>query len=202
MLIGLAAVGAVITISRFLRVWLPAAVALLLYTISSTAPLIPAFHFWKWTTAAMALLAGTALAWLCSTAAAHPWAAVRQPDLFPTRRINVFAVSLTVAAVVWNWPAYLDRGDFSPERTQLTHNHVQAAEFLREATEPDDVVLGDSGAVLTIIGPAGPKTVAPDGYLANPYVPFSHEQAPATTCWPRSRPGTNKLTGTSRVNTT
>ena len=45
--------------------------------------------------------------------------------------------------------------------------------FLREATIPNDVVLGTADAVRTIIGPAGRKTVAPDVYLANPYVSFS-----------------------------
>ena len=169
-LIGLATFGAVTTRSRLLLVWVAAATVLLLYAVSSTAPVVPAFHFWKWATAAMALLAGTTLAWLCSTTPAHAWAALRQPAVLPPRRVNLLAVSLTLAAVVWHWPVYVNRGDFSPERTQRNRSHVDAVEFLREATSPNDVVLGNAGAVRTIIGPAGRKTVAPHAYLANPYV--------------------------------
>ena len=87
--------------------------------------------------------------------------------------VNLIAISLTVAAVLWHWPVYVCRGDFSPERTHWSRDHVDAVKFLREATGPNDVVLGDTGAVLTIIGPAGRKTVAPDAYLANPYVSYS-----------------------------
>ena len=171
-LIALAAFGAVITTSRFLLVWVAGATALLLYAISPPAPLIPAFHFWKWATAAMALLAGTTLAWLCSATAVHPWVALRQRGSSP-HRVNLVAIALTVAAVVWHWPIYLDRGDLSPERTPRNRNHVDAVEFLREATSANDVVLGTANAVRIIIGPAGRKTVAPDAYLANPYVSFS-----------------------------
>ena len=171
-LIGLAAFGAVISTSRLLLVWLAASAALLLYAVWSTTPVIPAFHFWKWATAAMALLSGTTLAWLCSAAPARPWAAVRETP--PSRSaVNLIAISLTVAAVLWHWPVYVSRSDFSPERTHWSRDHVDAVKFLREATGPNDVVLGDTGAVLTIIGPAGRKTVAPDAYLANPYVSYS-----------------------------
>lgn len=172
-LVSLGVFGAIITTSRLLLVWLTTAVVLLLYTVSPAAPLIPAFHFWKWTTAAMALLSGATLAWLGSNAPAHAWAAVRQPAALPSRQVNLLAVSLTVAAVAWHWPVYVNRGDFSPERTQLSRDDVAAVKFLRGVTEPQDVVLGDVHAVLRIIGPAGRKTVAPDAYLANPYVPFA-----------------------------
>ena len=170
-LIALAAFGAVITTVPFLLVWVAGATALLLYAISPLTPLIPAFHFWKWATAAMALLAGTTLAWLCSATPVTPWAALRQRGSSP-HGVNLVAIALTVAAVVWHWPVYLDRGDLS-ERTPRNSNHVDAVAFLREATIPNDVVLGTADAVRTIIGPAGRKTVAPDVYLANPYVSFS-----------------------------
>ena len=172
-LIGLAAFGAVITTSRLLLVWVAAATVLLLYAVSSTAPVVPAFHFWKWATAAMALLAGTTLAWLCSSRPVPPWAVMRQSPSPPPRGRNLIAIALTLAAVVWHWPVYVNRGDFSPERTHFGGNHVDAVRFLREITGPNDVVLGDTGAVLTVIGPAGRKTVAPDAYLANPYVAYS-----------------------------
>ena len=171
-LVGLAAFGAVITTSRLLLVWLAAAGALLLYALSPAAPIIPAYHFWKWATAAMALLAGTAVAWLCSTTPAQAWAAVRQPAVPPPRQASLLAVALTVALVVWHWPAYVNLDDFSPERIPRTRHDVEAVEFLRDFTRPDDVILGNADAVRWIIGPAGRKTIAPDSYLANPYVPF------------------------------
>ena len=172
-LVGLAAVGAVITPSRLLLVWIATAAALLLYAVSSTAPVVPAFHFWKWTTAAMALLAGTTLAWLCaSTTPVRPWVAVRESPR-PSPGVSLLAISMTVAAVVWYWPVYVNRGDFSPERTEYSRDQMDAVAFLRETTRSNDVVLGNAGTVLTIIGPAGRKTVAPDAYLANPYVPYS-----------------------------
>ena len=170
-LIALAAFGAVITTVPFLLVWVAGATALLLYAISPLTPLIPAFHFWKWATAAMAFLAGTTLAWLCSARPVRPWVAVRESQP-PSPRANLIAISLTVAAVVWHWPVYLDRGDLSGQ-TQRNRSHVEAAEFLRETTSANDVVLGNAGAVRTIIGPAGRKTVTPHPYLANPYVLYS-----------------------------
>ena len=170
-LIGLAAFGAVITTSRLLLVWLAAAAALLLYAVSSTVPGIPAFHFWKWATAAMALLAGTTLAWLCSATPTRPWAAVRQSP--PPRGVNFIVIFLTVAAVVLHWPSYMSRRDFSHERRDWSRDHVDAVRFLREVTGPTDVVLGNADAVQAIIGPAGRKTVAPGAFFANPYVSFS-----------------------------
>ena len=170
-LIALAAFGAVITTSRLLLVWVAASAALLLYAVWSTTSVLPAFHFWKWATAAMAFLAGTTLAWLCSARPVRPWAAVRESH--PPPRANLIAISLTVAAVVWHWPVYVNRGDFSPGRTQRNRSHVEAAEFLRETTSPNDVVLGNFDAVRTIIGPAGRKTVTPSPSLANPYVLYS-----------------------------
>ena len=171
-LVGLAAFGAVIATSRLLLVWIATAAVLLFFAASSSTPVVPAFHFWKWTTAAMALLAGTTLAWLASTTPARPWVALREARR-PSQEVSLLAISMTVAAVAWYWPVYANRGDFSPERTQQGPDQVQAVAFLRETTRSDEVVLGDASAVLTIIGPAGRKTVAPDAYLANPYVPYS-----------------------------
>ena len=170
-LVGLAAFGAVITPSRLLLVWLATTTVLLLYAVSSTTPVVPAFHFWKWTTAAMTLLSGAALAWLCSATPVRPWAAVRESPS-PSLGVNFIAVSLTVAAVVWHWPVYANRDDFSL-MTERNRDQVDAVAFLRETTEPTDVVLGDTGTVRTIIGPAGRKTVAPHAFVANPYVPYS-----------------------------
>ncbi len=169
MLVGLAAFGAVITTARLLLVWLASAAVLLLFALLPTAPLIPAFHFWKWTTAAMALLAGTTLAWLCSTAPAHAWAALRQTGR-PPRGVNFIAIFLTGTAVVWHWHTYVNLDDFQARPQSIP---TDAVDFLRELTGPNDVVLGNNQAVKIIIGPAGRKTVALDGYLANPYVLFS-----------------------------
>ena len=128
LLVGLAAFGAVITPSRLLLVWLATTIVLLLYAVSSTTPVVPAFHFWKWTTAAMTLLSGTTLAWLCSATPVHPWAAVRESP-FPSLGVNFIAVSLTVAAVVWHWPVYANRDDFSLREERRGRDMVDAVAF-------------------------------------------------------------------------
>lgn len=172
LLVGLAAFGAAITTSRLLLVWLGAAAALWLYALSSVGPVIPAFHFWKWSTAAMSMLAGVTLKWLCSTIPQQAWAAARQPTSLPSGRTNLLAITLTVVAVAWQWPTYVNRADFLIEPSR-THHDVAAVKFLRDATRPDDVLLGNDFAVRAIIGIAGRKTVAPGQSIANPYVPFS-----------------------------
>ena len=139
--------------SRFLSAWAIGAVAFVLYAVAPVPPLVPAFHFWLYVTAALAILAGSAFAWLCPRPAG--------------------AILVTVALVVWNWSTYVDRADFRVTRAgsqSRSADQVAAARFLREVTKPDDVVLGTYGAANLIIGPAGRKVIAPAPVFANPYV--------------------------------
>ena len=165
LLVGLGALGAALTSSWMLRLWLAAAGALLIVALVVPSPMLPAFHFWKWSTAVLVLLAGAALAWLCTTVAARV-------GMRPARAAFI-AAGLMLIAVVGFWPAYVGRADFSPETAARSREEVSAAAFLREVTQPEDVVLGNHYAVRVIIGIAGRKTLAPDPYLANPYVPFA-----------------------------
>jgi len=63
LLIGLALLGCCVASGRLLLTWFAAAALLTLYGTLADAAVIPVFHFWKWLTAAMTLLAGGFLAW-------------------------------------------------------------------------------------------------------------------------------------------
>jgi hypothetical protein len=160
LLIGAATVGLWLVRSRFGLVWLLASLGFLAYTLGPTPPLLPGFHFWLYTTAALSIFAGCAIAWLC------PW-----PMAF---------VPIASAVVLWNWQAYSTRADLRLVRFySLRRNpeHFAAAAFLRRVTKPDDVVVGTYGSVRLIIGPAGRKTIAPDPNFANPYRDFESRAA-------------------------
>lgn len=159
-LIAGALAGAIIARPRFVIAWLGVALALTLYAMVPARTFLPAFHFWLYVTAALALLTGTALAWVC-------------------RNTLVLAV-VTIVLVAWNWHAYESRADLATGRflsLQRIDDHIAAATRLRALTTSDDVVLGGNGVVRLIIGPAARKTVAPDPFFANPYVAYEPRNA-------------------------
>lgn len=145
---------------RALATWLGTAFVLMLLNTWAFARWLPAFHFWLYTTAACAALAGCTIAWLC-----------RSPRI---------VVGLVVAACVWNWSTYANRGDFRLGRQQALardENLSRAADRLHSTTRPDDVVLGNDLAVLFVIGPAGRKVVAGLEVFSNPYVASAPRRA-------------------------
>lgn len=138
-----------------LLAWCFGALALTLYSLSPWRPIVPAFHFWVYTLAAVCVLAGWALSRL-------------SPNPVP---LSVILIIL----VAWNWSSYTTRNDLAVERRNALGRraeHLEAVTLLRRITRPDDVVVGNYGAVRLIIGPSGRKTVAPDEYFANPYVEY------------------------------
>jgi hypothetical protein len=159
-LIAAALAGLWIVRSRFLATWIVVAFAMTLYALAPPTPLLPAFHFWLYVTAALAVLAGALLAFLA-------------------RNTYLFA-ALAVILVAWHWNAYVTRPDFQAGRflsARRNADHIAAAAFLRTVAQPDDVVLGNDGVVRLIIGVAGRKTVAPDPLFANPYVEYESRRA-------------------------
>ena len=177
--------------------WGDGAAALRYFAADSADPSLPLLEVGD---AAMALLAGTTLAWLCSATPVTPWAAWRQRGSSP-HGVNLVAIALTVAAVVWHWPVYLDRGDLS-ERTPRNRNHVDAVAFLREATIPTMSCLGP----LTRCEPSSDLPVG-RRWLQTCTSPirmfrFLRAHGPATACWPRSRRETYEPTTISPVSTT
>jgi hypothetical protein len=141
--------------SRLVWAWLIAAAGLTVSTIFGLTPLVPAFHFWLYFTALLAILAGRTLAFAC-----------RPAPIF---------IALTLALVVWNWKPYTERADLQGGRflaARRFSEHIEASVLLRMVTSPDEVVLGTPAGVRLIIGPAGRKTVAPDPLFSNPYVDY------------------------------
>jgi hypothetical protein len=86
--------------SRVLATWQVAAAALTVYAMVPVTRLIPAFHFWLYTTAALILLAGPTVGWVC-----------RKP---------IVLVSAAVVLVVWYWPTYTGRADIRVGRYLAT----------------------------------------------------------------------------------
>jgi hypothetical protein len=135
--------------------WLAAASIGLVYNVSSLPRIVPAFHFWLYVTAALAILAGATLAWL-----------VPRPFTL---------LGLTLAGLIWYWPTYTSRSDLRSGRAQAftrNQNLALASDFLQRSLRPDEVVLGSNSTVNLIIAPAGRKTVAAEPVYSNPYVPI------------------------------
>jgi len=146
--------------SRFVWAWFVAAFGLTLSTIFGVTPIVPAFHFWLYFTALLALLAGRTLAFVCRPAPAF--------------------IAIALALVVWHWKPYTERADLQGGRflgARRFREHIDGAALLRTVTTPDEVVLGTPAAVRLIIGPAGRKTVAPDALFSNPYVEYESRQS-------------------------
>jgi hypothetical protein len=146
--------------SRLVWAWLLAAAGLTASTMFGLTPIIPAFHFWLYFTALVALLAGRTLAFVC-------------------RPAPVF-IGLILVAVAWNWKPYTERADLQGGRflaARRVADHIDAMKLLRMVTDSDDVVFGTPAAVRLIIGPAGRKTVAPDPLFSNPYVEYGSRRA-------------------------
>lgn len=147
-----AAVGLAWLRSRVLVTWLVTAALLLGFSMTDT-PVVPAFHFWIYLMAAVVLLCGVALARVLRT----PWA----------------LMAVVCALVVWHWPEYTARQDFTLTRALAIGRNPDFAKMsasLRRLSRPEEVVLGTYGAANLIIGPAGRKVVAPHPFMGNPYV--------------------------------
>jgi hypothetical protein len=158
--IALAAAGLWRIRSRLVWAWLLAAAGLTASTMFGLTPIVPAFHFWLYFTALVAMLAGRALAFVC-----------RPAPMF---------IALTLALVAWNWKPYTERADLQGGRflaARRVADHIEAVTLLRTVTDSDDVVFGTPASVRLIIGPAGRKTVAPDPLFSNPYVEYASRRA-------------------------
>jgi hypothetical protein len=145
--------------SRAVITWMGAASILVLTGLLQT-PIVPPFHFWIYLLAVVALLCGVLIAKVLIKPAV--------------------VVAAVLVAVVWHWPAYAARQDFTlVRRLALDRNPNFGAMTLalRRLSLPDEVVLGTYGAANLIIGPAGRKVVAPQPAMANPYVPVEQRVA-------------------------
>jgi hypothetical protein len=137
--------------NRMLVGWLVISAALTI--VNMITPVVPAFHFFSYTLAALLVLGGG----LAATVVRSPLA----------------AASVAVVATVLFWPTYLTRQDFTLTpgiARSRDPNFPRATRELRRITTPDEVVLGTYGAANLIIGPAGRKVIAPDPSSGNPYV--------------------------------
>lgn len=164
LLIAAGFAGLFVVRKRIIRIWLGASLALLAYglardLVSWLPPIVPAFHFWRYTMAALTLLAG-----------ATAWMLVEQ--VFG-RYAVVVGAALATTAVALSLPDYRTRFDLvygqsiSARRAPL---HDQLTNFLRKSTSPDSIILGSRGASLMIIGPAGRNVVAVNANWSNPYL--------------------------------
>ena len=145
--------------SRAMVVWISAA-ALLVLTGLLPTPIVPPFHFWIYLMAAVALLTGVLVARV-----------LVRPEA---------VIAGAIVAVMWHWPAYAGRQDFTVIRgvaLDRDPNFAAMTAVLRRQSLPDEVVLGTYGAANLIIGPAGRKVVAPHPAMSNPYVPLEPRQS-------------------------
>lgn len=149
---------------KIVRVWLAVAAALTAYgLVREVVPVFPAivptFHFWRYTVAALIMLAGAVL-----------WAASERV----TRRLAAPLVAVaSVLAIAWYVPQYRTRFDLvygHGVASSRDPNHAAVTSYLHTSLPPDAVVLGSRGASLQIIGPAGRKVVGVNANWSNIYV--------------------------------
>lgn len=156
--------GLAIVQPRALIVWLSAATVLLLLALArdlwpALPALVPAFHFWRYVLAAIILLAGVTVSWLCERVAG--------------RYGGALLAAIAIFAVIVALPQYRTRFDMVYGRSialDRDPNHDRLTAFLHKSTRSESVILGNRGASLQIIGPAGRKVVAVNGNWSNPYV--------------------------------
>lgn len=162
--IGLGIAGLVMVRSRVGMAWLGSAAALLGYALwveghPAWPALVPAFHFWRYTLAALILFSGAAIWWACERAA--------------RRYAPLLLAGGAVAAVVWMWPQYQSRFDLVYGQSIAADrdpNQAAVTAFLHSSTPADAVILGNRGASLQVIGPAGRRVVAVNANWSNPYL--------------------------------
>lgn len=163
-LIVAALIGAIVVTHKMARLWLIVSLVFTVYGLSRDAlpwlpPVVPTFHFWRYSMAAFTLLAGAAAWKVCELSA---------------RRYAVpMAAAIVVAAVAYALPQYRSRFDFTYGRSiseTRDPTHARVTKFLQTSIPETAVVLGSRGASLQIIGPAGRKVVAVNASWSNPYV--------------------------------
>ena len=164
LLLAMGFAGLFVVRRQIVRVWLAVAAALTVYglvreVVPAFPPIVPTFHFWRYTMAALILLTGAVL-----------WAACQ-------RAAGRFAAPLVAAAcvlaIVWYVPQYRTRFDIVYGRgiaASRDPNHAAVTAFLHTSLPADSVVLGSRGASLQIIGPAGRKVVGVNANWSNIYV--------------------------------
>jgi hypothetical protein len=151
---------------------------------------VPAHHFLVYGRAGGMLLFGLGVSVIASGAGWMAWRSIR--GRFGRARLEPMqhAVSLLlVAAIVWhNYPAFLARDAFGPER-DLARSRFTTVElrtvtpWIRANTEPSDVFLTAESACLSIVSTAGRKCVVAPRFFSNPYVDWGARSVAGQAMW-------------------
>jgi hypothetical protein len=169
-LIGLISIvrGADSVVRRVVLAWGAAVVVLVAYRIAREHPsvhvigIVPTIHFWSYLLALKSLLVGAGV-W--AIARRIPWPAVRAAAV-----VGVFAF------LVWRrLPEYRRGEDLNVARhvaLNMSPAHDEARRVVRRTSQPQDVYLAPYGGGMSIVGPAGRKTVAVNSFFSNPYVDY------------------------------
>lgn len=135
---------------------------------------VPAFHFFFYLMAVVAIGFGLALRDLASATVRWLVAgrSVRSSSANPVA--GLLTCGLTLVAVVACYPQYRQRLDFTDVRREALAMSQrfpgEVVTWIRGHTAPDDVFLSTDDASLYLVAPAGRKVVATNRYFSNPYV--------------------------------
>ena len=187
------------TVVRLLRSWMLVSVCLLVYAYLAVAlgeksgiklpQSVPAFHFYFYLKAVLAVGFGHGL-WFLLERAVHP---VRPSNASWTAPIHVGIVSSIFLAV---FPTYANRSDIAVVRHRALERSANTAaadmrDRLVELVPWDAVVLCDEELTMEVLMASARKTVATASSMANPYVPPE----------PRMRARDELLSGLERAGT-
>jgi hypothetical protein len=148
----------------------------------AVSPIVPAHHFLLYERAAELVLAGVGIAWAAELAAgllppgARRWAA------------SALLAGLLAAITLLNYQRFLQRDDYTRNR-HFALGVFQSPEFqavipwIRSNTSADDVFLTAESAALSIVGPAGRRSVVAPKDFANPYVEWFARKDSERSMW-------------------
>ena len=84
-------------------------------------------------------------------------------------------VALLAVVVFQEWPDYRRRDAYTNLKGGAVNSNpefIEVRTFIRRVTPPTAVFLASHGAGITMVGPAGQKTVAMQPHFSNPYVDY------------------------------
>jgi hypothetical protein len=142
--------------------------------------IVPAFHFFFYLMAIVAIGVGVAIRDLAS-AAVKQLPGRRAFGLDPDRISGLVTCAITLLIVAASYSTYRQRLDFTElRRDALAMNQrfpSDVFDWIRRNTAAADVFLCTDDASLYIVAPAGRKVVATNRYFSNPYVDWSARDA-------------------------
>ncbi|MBI4302233.1 MAG: hypothetical protein HY664_06475 [Chloroflexi bacterium] len=183
---------------RLLNFWLAGCVILLAYgyIVEFLEPrgiklpyVLPPHHFFFYLKALEAMAFGYGLAFVARQGVGILRRVAERIKSEPFSRLantnkgnRQVVLGLAVLALLFSYPSYAGKGDFTGARLQALEasqrvNEVEAAKWIQKHTKDSDVFAGHDHLIQFVVGVAGRKAMAANPLYANPYVDVAARRA-------------------------